>query len=143
MPSERKDLEKAAIMMRSIKNPVNKVAQDVVKAVKGVTKVKVANSFRSAFAPNTTVEYSGTKTDKYSKIHGYEIVGATKTVRKLDKNDGTVIKFKEIKKVSKNKKNWEGREQPGVRSVNKSVRSRYADDGVEGFRNKRTKYKYW
>ena len=56
MPSERKDLEKAAIMMRSIKNPVNKVAQDVVKAVKGVTKVKVANSFRSAFAPNTTVK---------------------------------------------------------------------------------------
>ena len=122
---------------------VNKGVKDTIKAVKGITPRKVANSFRSAFAPNTTVEYSGTKTDKYSKIHGYENLGATKTVRKLDKNDGTVIKFKETKKVSKNKVLFDGREQPGPRSVNKSVRSLYADDGVEGFRNKRTKYKYW
>ena len=121
---------------------VNKGVKDTIKAVKGVTPRKIANSFRSAFAPNTTVEYSGTKTDKYSKIHGYdENVGATKTVRKLDKNDGTVIKFKEIKKVSKNKVLASGSEQRGMVSVNKSVRSRYADDGVEGFRNKRTKYK--
>ena len=121
---------------------VNKGVKDTIKAVKGVTPRKIANSFRSAFAPNTTVEYSGTKTDKYSKIHGYdENVGATKTVRKLDKNDGTVIKFKEIKKVSKNKVLASGSEKPGMISVNKSVRSRYADDGAEGFRNKRTKYK--
>jgi len=211
MPSERKDLEKAAIMMRGIKNPnflmerdvvdktsmpmekikpkpiasistppstetikkvstrektqpeldkdyefskrarksaptfnetttktklgVNKVAQDVVKAVKGVTKVKVANSLRSAFAPNTTVKRDYADPTRVN-LGDKSKLGDKKTVQKLDK-DGTVLKTKTKQVVSKKSDDWTS----GKISINKSKKSRFADEGIEGFSNKRTRYR--
>lgn len=120
---------------------VNKGVKDTIKAVKGVTKVKVANSLRSAFAPNTTVKRDYADPTRVNLGDGSKL-GDKKTVQKLDK-DGTVLKTKTKQVVSKvpGKPGTFGENKSGVVSINKSKRSKYADEGIEGFTNKRTRYR--
>ena len=114
---------------------VNKGVKDTIKAVKGVTKVKVANSLRSAFAPNTTVKRDYADPTRVNLGDGSKL-GDKKTVQKLDK-DGTVLKTKTKQVVSKKPKDFKS----GYVAINKSKRSRFADEGIEGFSNKKTKYR--
>ena len=120
---------------------VDKGVKDTIKAVKGVTKVKVANSLRSAFAPNTTVRRDYADPTRVNLGDGSKL-GDKKTVQKLDK-DGTVLKTKTKQVVSKvpGKPGTFGENKSGVVSINKSKRSKYADEGIEGFTNKRTRYR--
>jgi len=57
--------------------------------------------------------------------------------------DGTVLKTKTKQVVSKvpGKPGTFGENISGVVSINKSKRSKYADEGIEGFTNKRTRYR--
>ena len=64
-------------------------------------------------------------------------LGDKKIVQKLDK-DGTVLKTKTKQIVSKKP---DGDFISGRVSINKSKRSKFADEGVEGFSNKRTRYR--
>ena len=114
---------------------VNKGVEDTIKAVKGVTKVKVANSFRSAFAPNTTVKREYADPTRVN-LGDRSKLGDKKTIQKLDK-DGTVLKTKTKQVVSKKGKG----EKSGYVAINKSKKSRFADEGVEGFSNKKTRYR--
>jgi hypothetical protein len=116
---------------------VNKGVKDTIKAVKGVTKVKVANSLRSAFAPNTTVKRDYADPTRVNLGDGSKL-GDKKTVQKLDKEDGTVLKTKTKQVVSKKS---DGDYGSGYISINKSKRSKFADEGIEGFSNKKTKYR--
>ena len=115
---------------------VNKGVEDTIKAVKGVTKVKVANSFRSAFAPNTTVKREYADPTRVN-LGDRSKLGDKKIVQKLDK-DGTVLKTKTKQVVSKKGK---GGIKSGYVAINKSKRSKFADEGVEGFSNKKTRYR--
>ena len=116
---------------------VNKGVKDTIKAVKGVTKVKVANSLRSAFAPNTTVKRDYADPTRVNLGDGSKL-GDKKTVQKLDKEDGTVLKTKTKQVVSKKGK---GSFKSGYVAINKSKKSRFADEGVESFSNKKTRYR--
>ena len=115
---------------------VDKGVKDTIKAVKGVTKVKVANSLRSAFAPNTTVKRDYADPTRVNLGDGSKL-GDKKTVQKLDK-DGTVLKTKTKQVVSKK---GQGSGTSGYVAINKSKKSRFADEGVEGFSNKKTRYR--
>ena len=115
---------------------VDKGVKDTIKAVKGVTKLKVANSLRSAFAPNTTVKRDYADPTRVNLGDGSKL-GDKKTVQKLDK-DGTVLKTKTKQVVSKKS---DGDYKSGYISINKSKRSKFANEGVEGFSNKKTKYR--
>ena len=114
---------------------VDKGVKDTIKAVKGVTKVKVANSFRSAFAPNTTVKREYADPTRVN-LGDRSKLGDKKTIQKLDK-DGTVLKTKTKQVVSKKGKG----EKSGYVAINKSKRSKFADEGVEGFSNNKTRYR--
>ena len=116
----------------SVKLGVNKAAQKIAS----ITKVKVADKAREIFAPNTTVkrEYAHpTRVNLSNKSN----LGDKKTVQKLDK-DGTVLKTKTKQVVSKKS---DGNYGSGYISINKSKRSRFADEGIEGFSNKKTRYR--
>ena len=63
-------------------------------------------------------------------------LGDKKIVQKLDK-DGTVLKTKTKQIVSKKLSN----NRSGMISIKKSKKSPYADEGVEGFSNKKTRYR--
>ena len=115
----------------SVKLGVNKAAQKIAS----ITKVKVADKAREIFAPNTTVkrEYAHpTRVNLGNKSN----LGDKKTVQKLDK-DGTVLKNKTKQVVSKKRDS----NITGYVSINKSKKSRFADEGIEGFSNKRTRYR--
>ena len=124
---------------------VDKGVKDTIKAVKGVTKVKVANSLRSAFAPNTTVKRDYADPTRVNLGDGSKL-GDKKTVQKLDKEDGTVLKTKTKQVVSKKPGKNDpdalfGSTKSGRISINTSKRSKFADEGIEGFSNKKTKYR--
>lgn len=135
----------------AVKLGINKAAQKAAS----ITKVKAADKAREIFAPNTTVkrEYADpTRVNLGNKSK----LGDKKTVQKLDK-DGTVLKTKTKQVVSKKRTyGLEGYESmskglfstdkskragTGTISKNVSVRSPYAGEGIEGFKNKRTKYR--
>jgi hypothetical protein len=124
---------------------VDKGVKDTIKAVKGVTKVKVANSLRSAFAPNTTVKRDYADPTRVNLGDGSKL-GDKKTVQKLDKEDGTVLKTKTKQVVSKKPGKNDpdalfGSTKSGRVSINTSKRSKFADEGIEGFSNKKTRYR--
>jgi hypothetical protein len=116
----------------SVKLGVNKAAQKIAS----ITKVKVADKAREIFAPNTTVKRDYADPTRVNLGDGSKL-GDKKTVQKLDK-DGTVLKTKTKPVVSKKS---DGNYKSGYISINKSKRSRFADEGVEGFSNKKTKYR--
>jgi len=116
----------------AVKLGINKTAQKAAS----ITKVKIADKAREILAPNTTVkrEYAHpTRVNLSNKSN----LGDKKTIQKLDK-DGTVLKNKTKKVVSKKS---DGNYGSGYISINKSKRSRFADEGIEGFSNKKTKYR--
>tara|TARA_E500000331_G_scaffold313243_1_gene321779 strand:+ start:774 stop:1379 length:606 start_codon:yes stop_codon:yes gene_type:complete len=115
-----------------IKLGINKAAQKV----SGVTKVKIADKLRSTFAPNTTVKREYADPTRVG-LGDWSKLGDKKIVQKLDK-DGTVLKTKTKQVVSKKR---EGNRISGYVSIKKSKRSKFADEGVEGFSNKRTRYR--
>ena len=127
---------KTKLGVNKVLQGVNKGVKDTIKAVKGVTKVKVANSLRSAFAPNTTVKRDYADPTRVNLGDGSKL-GDKKTVQKLDK-DGTVLKTKTKQVVSKKS---DGDYKSGYISINKSKRSKFANEGIEGFSNKKTKYR--
>jgi hypothetical protein len=135
----------------AIKLGINKAAQKAAS----ITKVKIADKAREIFAPNTTVkrEYADpTRVNLGNKSK----LGDKKIIQKLDK-DGTVLKTKTKQVVSKKRTygllgeenmskglfNTDKSKRAGTGTVSKnvSVRSPYAGEGVEGFKNKRTKYR--
>jgi len=135
----------------AVKLGINKATQKVAS----ITKVKVADKAREIFAPNTTVkrEYADqTRVNLGNKSK----LGDKKIIQKLDK-DGTVLKNKTKQVISKKRTygllgeeniskglfNTDKSKRAGTGTVSKnvSVRSSYAGEGVEGFKNKRTKYR--
>jgi len=116
----------------AIKLGINKAAQKAAS----ITKVKVADKAREIFAPNTTVKREYADPTRVGLGDGSKL-GDKKIVQKLDK-DGTVLKTKTKQIVSKKP---DGDFISGRVSINKSKRSKFADEGVEGFSNKRTRYR--
>ncbi len=110
---------------------VNKAAQKA----KSITKVQVADIARDIFAIDTEVERDYADPTRVNLGHGSKL-GDKKTIRKLD-YDGTVLKTKTKQVVSKKPKN----NKSGYISINKSKKSRFADEGVESFTNKKTRYR--
>ena len=121
----------------AVKLGINKTAQKAAS----ITKVKIADKAREIFAPNTTVKREYADPTRVTLSDGSKL-GDKKTVQKLDK-DGTVLKTKTKQVVSKvpGKPGTFGENKSGVVSINKSKRSKYADEGIEGFTNKRTRYR--
>tara|TARA_R100000935_G_C2785928_1_gene143748 strand:+ start:36 stop:797 length:762 start_codon:yes stop_codon:yes gene_type:complete len=119
-------------MTTKVKLGINKGAQKVAS----ITKVKIADKAREIFAPNTTVKREYANKNRVNLSDGSKL-GDKKTVKKLDK-DGTVLKSKTKQVVSK-KSNDVGKS--GYVSINKSKKSRFSDEGVEGFSNKKTRYR--
>jgi len=111
---------------------VNKGAQKV----KSTTKVQIADKARDIFAINTEVERDYADPTRVNLGDGSKL-GDKKTIRKLD-YDGKVLKTKTKQVVSKKP---DGNVVTGYVSINKSKRSRFADEGIEGFSNKKTKYR--
>ena len=115
-----------------VKLGVNKLAQKAAS----ITKVKIADKAREVFAPNTTVKREYADPARVGLGDGSKL-GDKKTVQKLDK-DGTVLKSKTKQVVSKKPT---GNFKSGYVSINKSKKSRFADEGIEGFSNKKTRYR--
>ena len=113
---------------------VNKGAQKV----KSTTKVQIADKARDIFAINTEVERDYADPTRVNLGDGSKL-GDKKTIRKLD-YDGTVLKTKTKQVVSK-KPRVSGSEATGYISINKRKKSKFADEGVEGFSNKKTRYR--
>ena len=111
---------------------VNKAAQKA----KSITKVQIADKARDIFAIDTEVERDYADPTRVNLGDGSKL-GDKKTIRKLD-YDGKVLKTKTKQVVSK---------KPGTNnitgyiSINKSKKSRFADEGIEDFSNKRTRYR--
>ncbi len=128
----------------AVKLGINKTAQKAASTAQkaaSITKVKIADKAREIFAPNTTVKREYADPTRVTLGDGSKL-GDKKTVQKLDK-DGTVLKTKTKQVVSKvpGKPGTFGENKSGVVSINKSKRSKYADEGIEGFTNKRTRYR--
>ena len=111
---------------------VNKAAQKA----KSITKVQVADKARDIFAINTEVERDYADPTRVNLGDGSKL-GDKKTIRKLD-YDGTVLKTKTKQVVSKKGK---GDFKSGYISINTKKRSKFADEGVENFTNKKTRYR--
>jgi len=152
--TDLKSLDKSKVKadLRTAFPKVSKAVDDA----KSLTKSKVADDLRSAFAPRTSVDRSQMSDPNAANLTTKSKLGDKKIITKYtDKNKLEVKKVKEKTKVS-TKRTYgkimgqsykEDPTQPAKRagtgtvSTKVSVKSPYADEGVEGFRNKRTRYR--
>lgn len=156
--TDLKSLDKSKVKadLRTAFPKVSKVVDDA----KSLTKSKVADDLRSAFAPRTSVDRSQMSDPNAANLTTKSKLGDKKIITKYtDKNKLEVKKVKEKTKVSTKrthgpimgmqyKEDYDPNStQPtkragtGTVSTKVSVKSPYADEGVEGFRNKRTRYR--
>jgi hypothetical protein len=156
--TDLKSLDKSKVKA-DLRNAFPKVSKAVDDA-KSLTKSKVADDLRSAFAPRTSVDRSQMSDPNAANLTTKSKLGDKKIITKYtDKNKLEVKKVKEKTKVSTKrthgpimgmqyKEDYDPNStQPtrragtGTVSTKVSVKSPYADEGVEGFRNKRTRYR--
>jgi len=130
-----------------VKLGINKGLQGVNEAAqkaKSITKVQVADKARDIFAIDSEVERDYADPTRVNLGHGSKL-GDKKTIRKLD-YDGKVLKTKTKQVVSKKPGKNDpdalfGSTKSGRVSINTSKRSKFADEGIEGFSNKKTRYR--
>ena len=156
--ADLKSLDKSKVKadLRTAFPKVSKVVDDA----KSLTKRKVADDLRSVFAPRTSVDRSQMSDPNAANLTTKSKLGDKKIITKYtDKNKLEVKKVKEKTKVSTkrthgpimglqykedddpNSTQSTRRAGTGTVSTKVSVKSPYAGEGVEGFRNKRTRYR--